>query len=129
MDLQTYLDEIKTTVDRYSRLAITINASVNFEVRPGDQSYIQGQIHFIDGSVLHFKEFVDVTMEVIEKLTYSYHYQDEDRQLIFRYDNAAHKPPLPSPEHKHLPDQIIIFPAPLLTDILVEILDSRDWNL
>ena len=26
---------------------------------------------------------------------YAYHYQDADTNLVFRYDNAAHKPALP----------------------------------
>ncbi len=41
--------------------------------------------------------------------------------LIFRYDNAAHKPALPFREHKHLPQQILPAPTPALTDVLTEI--------
>jgi hypothetical protein len=32
---------------------------------------------------------------------YAYHYQDVERNLIFRYDNAAHRLALPYPAHKH----------------------------
>ena len=40
----------------------------------------------------------------MEKLSYAYHCQDADGNLIFRYDNAAHKPALSYVYHKHLPD-------------------------
>lgn len=32
---------------------------------------------------------------------YTYHYQGADNRLIFRYDNARHRPPLRALEHKH----------------------------
>ncbi|WP_350329501.1 MULTISPECIES: DUF6516 family protein [Cyanophyceae] len=34
-----------------------------------------------------FREYVDL-QESIEKLSYSFHYQDRENNLIFRYDNA-----------------------------------------
>ena len=37
---------------------------------------------------------------------YAYHYQDVDYSLIFRYDNAAHRPARSQPEHKHTPSGI-----------------------
>jgi len=58
---------------------------------------------------------------------YSYHYQDKENQLIFRYDNAAHKPSLPNPEHKHLPGQTKESKLPTLSDILNEILLTNGW--
>ena len=48
-------------------------------------------------------------------------------QLIFRYDNALHKPALPSVAHKHLPTQIIAAPAPTLDEVLAEIATTRGW--
>jgi len=53
---------------------------------------------------------------------YSYHYQDPQKQLIFRYDNAAHKPPLAFSQHKHFRDRIEAAPAPELAAVLKEIL-------
>lgn len=56
------------------------------------------------------------------RLTYAYHYQDKDNQLIFRYDNAAHKPHLPQPDHKHTATGIELSAAPTLMQVLDEIL-------
>ncbi|MDZ4185809.1 MAG: DUF6516 family protein [Desulfuromonadales bacterium] len=65
----------------------------------------------MDGSQLFFSEYVDARYR-LEKLSYAYHCQDADGQLIFRYDNAAHKPPLSFPSHKHLPNNTTIESAP-----------------
>ena len=53
---------------------------------------------------------------------YAYHYQDANRDLISRYDNAAHRPPLPQAEHKHTPSGVEISSAPTLTQVADEIL-------
>ena len=51
--------------------------------------FIEGKLYFQDGSLLQFVEFVNVKVSV-ERYKYSYHYQDEKEQLLFRYDMAPH---------------------------------------
>jgi len=80
-----------------------------------------GALQFNDGCTLHFREFVDVT-QAEPKIMYAYHYQDADNNLIFCYDNAAHRPALPQPEHKHTHSAIELVRAPTLTEVLDEIL-------
>jgi hypothetical protein len=60
---------------------------------------------------------------------YSYHYQDGQKRLVFRYDNAAHKPSLSQPEHKHTPEGVEVSSAPTLVEVLDEILSliRRPW--
>jgi hypothetical protein len=53
---------------------------------------------------------------------YAYHYQDAGKALVFRYDNAAHLPPLPRAEHKHTPTDVTVWPAPTLAQVIDEIL-------
>lgn len=73
----------------------------------------------MDGSRLFFTEYIDARYR-LEKLSYAYHCQDAEGNLIFRYDNAAHKPALPYTCHKHLPDGTFVeSPAPEF-DILME---------
>jgi len=95
----------------------------NFEVdqRSSALGYISGILDFDDGSSLHFKEFVNTRLSNC-KMMYSYHYQDVSNNLIFRYDNAAHKPTLPQAEHKHLPSGIELRQAPKLIEVFDEIL-------
>jgi hypothetical protein len=58
---------------------------------------------------------------------YSYHYQDANQELIFRYDNARHRPSLSFREHKHLPEEIVAAPAPALEAVLTEIIVIQGW--
>jgi len=125
--IQAYFNQIKTLVDQYAATHFVLDASVSFETRPGEQGYLTGSLTFVDGSVLHFREFLDAVEETVDKLMYTYHYQDVGNQLIFRYDNARHRPPLHSLEHKHTPGQIVEAPAPTLEDVLAEIAVTKGW--
>lgn len=78
-------------------------------------------MHFEDGSELHFREFADITLDE-PRVMYAYHYQDASRNLIFRYDNAAHKPPISQAEHKHTSQGIHAAKAPAFEAVINEIL-------
>jgi hypothetical protein len=121
--LSDYLAQIRTLLDSYSRAAFVLDVSVSFEVRPGDQACISGVMTFVDSSEVHFAEFLDATSRTVEKLMHRYHYQDPTGQIVFRYDNARHRPPLPSLSHKHVSGQIEIGAVPSLEDVLGEIAD------
>lgn len=122
MTLQVYIDSLRSSLDRLIVTPLVMESDLRVDQRSGDQAFIQGAIHFHDSSTLHFKEFIDAHDGGVDKLTYSYHYQSVDNELIFRYDNAAHKPPLAKREHKHTKDGIISAPSPLLRDVTREIL-------
>ncbi|MEK7277790.1 MAG: DUF6516 family protein [Chloroflexota bacterium] len=64
---------------------------VNLEIdqRSTVRCYIKGRLRFENDSELHFREFVDLTQPE-PRLMYAYHYQDANKALVFRYDNAAH---------------------------------------
>jgi hypothetical protein len=100
------------------------SSSIRYDKRSSYQGYIKGSMLFLDGSVLHIREFVDVEFSV-ERYTYAYHYQQGD-EFIFRYDNTEHhrKLRLPTfPHHKHNGDgaNVMASPAPALSDVLEEI--------
>ncbi len=125
--IRVYLAQIRAIVDRYAVTSFVLDTKVSFEARPGDQGYLTGSITYADGSVLHFREFLDAAGETVDKLTYTYHYQDAGNQLIFRYDNARHRPLLRSLEHKHAPGQVVEMPAPALDEVLAEIATIKGW--
>lgn len=95
--------------------------SIRIDQRSSVRGFISGLLQFNDASELHFREFVDTT-EFEPRLMYGYHYQDAHQELIFRYDNATHRPSLPQTEHKHTPAGVQVFPAPTLTQLMDEIL-------
>lgn len=85
---------------------------------------IEGELIFTDESVLHFIEFVNVK-ETAEVYRYSYHYQDRNGNLIFRYDMAPHHPEIKTfPHHKHIhSNKVIEASGPALVRVLDEIDD------
>jgi hypothetical protein len=87
------------------------------------RGFIAGMLQFSDGSELHFREFVNVSLPE-PRLMYAYHYQDANKVLILRYDNAAHRPPLPQAEHKHTPAGVEASLAPTLAQVIDEIFAS-----
>jgi hypothetical protein len=127
MTIQSYFNQIKTLVDRYATTDLILESKVNFDLRPGEQGYLSGSVIFTDSSILYFREFLDAFGGSIDKVMYTYHYQDTNYSLIFRYDNALHKPTLLFREHKHLPGNIEDAGAPTLEDVLSEIFMIKGW--
>ncbi|MBN2091333.1 hypothetical protein JW964_17105 [candidate division KSB1 bacterium] len=101
-----YVDEIRQLLDQTPYI---LSKSFEYEDRGGVALLLKGKIIFEDLSELHFREIVSfTTINLFDKIAYSYHFQDKIKTLIFRYDNAEHHPEIPSyPHHKHLPDSNI----------------------
>jgi len=117
MLLDDYLNNIKELFDNIS---FVVNQSLTIDKRDQQQAHVFGYLIFIDESELHFREFIDASEGSIDKLAYSYHLQDKHNNLLFRYDNAKHKPALGFDEHKHGLDDIIYAPAPQLEKVIQE---------
>jgi len=97
--------------------------SIQIDQRSALRGYITGLLQFGDASELHFREFVD-TSGPEPRLMYAYHYQDQNKALILRYDNATHRPLLSPAEHKHTPAGVQITSAPSLAQVIDEVLKS-----
>jgi len=72
---------------------------------------------------LHFRELVEIQTNVVRRM-YSYHYQDTNAALIFRYDDTPHHPGLSTfPHHKHAGSEgnVVTATPPDLSIILREI--------
>ena len=96
--IEDYFRQIETLVVGAS---IVRFFNITYDKRSAYIGFIRGSIYFLDGSLLHLREFVDVE-HGIERYMYAYHYQRLDGVLVFRYDNAPHFPNLPTfPQHKH----------------------------
>lgn len=121
MQIRDYLESI---LDIISASPYIESKSVSFEERPPNAAYINGILTFINGSKLHFKEFIVCKSEDIIFLKYAYHYLMQDGVLIFRYDNALDpkaKAIKTYPEHKHLPGNLLPAKRPSIEDVLKEI--------
>ena len=92
------------------------------EKRTLTEGYLRANVLFINSSQLHFRELI-TTEPVIQRISYTYHYQREDGIMLFRYDDAPHFPTLPNaPHHKHRGEEdVIASEPPDLQSVLKEI--------
>lgn len=66
--------------------------------------YLNLKIVFVNDSELHVREYVD---EVHRK--YAFHWQNQEGELIARWDNAPHFADLGIfPHHKHLTTELVV---------------------
>lgn len=99
-----------------------ISHSLGYEDRPPVAGIVKGSATFVDGAVLHFKEYLQLSPSII-KLKYAYHYVTADGSLIFRYDNARDPAArgLPTyPHHKHIHSGLHASSGPTLVETLYE---------
>jgi len=121
MLLRNYLELFRRSVVKLENYGYTESIEIEEEIRPNKQAIIKANIVLVDGSVLHIKEYIDAKYK-IEKVSYAYQYQDRNGGLIFRYDNAVHRPALGFKEHKHTKDGGIIEASlPDTSDIIDEV--------
>jgi hypothetical protein len=123
MSLSDYIDEFKDCLQTFDDYGLSTRIDFSAEIRPGSQAFLRARIQFIDTSELHIREFL-LEQGTIQHLSYAYQYQRQDGTLIFRYDNAKHRPDLGFERHKHQPDGSII-PAnlPDIEFLIIEIVD------
>ena len=118
--IEAYFRQIEALI---TSSGIITSSTITYDKRSSYVGFIRGSTYFLDGSELHFREFVNIQRHV-ERYMYVYHYQRADGTLIFRYDNTRHFPDLPNfPHHKHEEDETSVVPTtePDLQTILKEI--------
>ena len=123
MFLTEYLSNITKIIDEYSRTGLILSSEIAIDSRTEKIGLLKGSIIFINESRLFFTEYLDLRFK-IDKITYSFHYQDKDVNLFFRYDNAAHKPKIDHEHHKHIGSSVFQSEIPDLKDVLEEIISN-----
>ena len=123
MSLRNYLDSFHSAVGRIDDYGFAESIDINEEIRASKQAVTKVRIVLVDRSVLQVKEYIDAKYK-IDKISYAYQYHDEEGKLIFRYDNARHKPDLGFIEHKHLSDgSIVKCGVPDISDVVDEVIE------
>lgn len=123
MLFNTYQTSIIAIIQKYMNDDWILSFNFSVDSRSDYVGFIQGNLEFSQGSRLFFKEYIDL-QESIEKLSYSFHYQDYENNLIFRYDNAKHKPDLGYTNHKHIKNKIIESETPNIEQVILEIIND-----
>jgi hypothetical protein len=101
MLLNEYLALFRNALEKIEKYGYSDSIEIREEIRANKQAVLNAKVVLIDNSVLYIKEYIDARYG-IERLSYAYQYQDREGNLIFRYDNAKHRPELRFKEHKHL---------------------------
>ena len=82
------------------------------------------RLRFSQTHLLEINEAIFLADNQLEFLDYRYHFQDENNDLVFRYDSTSHFPDLPNfSHHKHLPNDTIGSKRPELTEALKEAIE------
>jgi len=119
MELHDYIKRFHKGIERVENYGYTESVEIREEIRPQKQVVINAGIVFIDESVLYIREYTE-TKYKLKRISYAYQYQNKEGKLIFRYDNAPHKPILGFKEHKHTNDGAIVESVlPDISDIMV----------
>jgi hypothetical protein len=118
-----YVLDIQNFLAEFSRSELLVHSELTADMRTEQLGLLKGIVTFTDGSTLFFKEYLDLRHGLDRKM-YSFHYQNADAMLRFRYNNAAHKPALGFSEHKHTVTGIIFAVTPALPEVLDEIMSS-----
>ncbi|MDB9449051.1 toxin-antitoxin system TumE family protein [Dolichospermum circinale] len=128
MLLNNYQANIISVIQKYVNDGWILSFNFSVDTRSNYVGFIQGNLEFLQGSRLFFKEYVDL-QESVDKLSYSFHYQDHENNLIFRYDNAKHKSDLGYADHKHIQDQIVPSKIPDIEQVILEIITDHLNNI
>jgi hypothetical protein len=103
------------------RLLDQANWIIDYEVQDYKQwqngFYYRLKIQFEDNSVLFVREYADEN-----ERNYAFHWQDENYQIITRWDNAPHHRHIVTfPHHKHTPEGIVESLEISLPEVIEEI--------
>ena len=127
MSVNEYIDSVRGALQRLEDYGLVEAIAFNSEVRAGGQAVLNIKVTLIDKSQLYIREYVTSSASThgLNRVSYAYQYQSEDTSLIFRYDNAKHKPALGFDEHKHTRDGMIIqSQLPTIDAIVDEVIEN-----
>lgn len=97
MQIKSYFSKIRHRINQSS---VVRSTNLKFKEVLDDRGIIRGRIIFIDDSILDFSEYVVIGAE---RLSYRFHWQDCNNNLIKRWDNTPHHRELPNiPHHIHI---------------------------
>ncbi len=79
MRIESYFQQIQ---DAVAACRVLQASNVAYDQRGAYEGLIRGELYFVDGSVLHFREAVDTEL-TIDRLMYTCQYMAATKALIF----------------------------------------------
>jgi len=101
MKIADYFETIK---DRLLIVSFVADFKISKQVDRSKNGHFRARVTFTDNSQLEFSEFIEQNADdEIQVVTYSYHWSDENDNIIRRWDNTPHFPKLKNfPHHIHV---------------------------
>lgn len=122
MLLNEYIEVLNKAIQKLDDYGLAKVIEFNSELRGGKKAVLNIKVILINKSALYIREYLNGKYG-IERIDYAYQYQTENGTLIFRYDNAKHKPALGFDEHKHTQNgSIISSQLPPIDEIVNEVI-------
>jgi hypothetical protein len=116
--LSQYLGDIEDSIRRLERANVE---RYEEEVLTTSRANLRIRVRFLSGHLLEVNEAIVIEADQIKHLGYRYHFQDQQNNLIFRYDNTPHFPDLKSfPHHKHVKNKVEESDEPLILYVIKE---------
>ena len=112
MKIAEYFETIK---DRLLIVSFVADFKISKQVDRSKNGHFRARVTFTDNSQLEFSEFVEQNADdEIQVVTYSYHWSDENDNIIRRWDNTPHFPKLKNfPHHIHVKEDEVISGKPI----------------
>ena len=122
MLLNEYIEALTKAIQKLDDYGLAEVIEFNSELRGSKKAVLNIKVILINKSALYIREYLNGKYG-IERIDYAYQYQTEKGTLIFRYDNAKHKPALGFDEHKHTQNgSIISSQLPPIDEIVDEVI-------
>jgi hypothetical protein len=116
--LSNYLNQVEQAIVQCQNAYIELYQE---EILTSQRANLRIRLRFNHTHLLEINEAIVITDNYLEFLDYRYHFQDEQNNLVFRYDSTPHFPNLSTfPHHKHLPNDVISCQKPEITQVLKE---------
>ena len=116
--LSQYLGDIEDSIRRLESANVE---RYEEEILTSSRANLRIRVRFLTGHLLEVNEAIVLEANQIKHLGYRYHFQDQQNNLIFRYDNTPHFPDLKSfPHHKHLKNKVEDSDGPLILNVIKE---------
>lgn len=115
--------QLTSGLQTFDDYGLSTYIDISADLRSGEQAVLKAKVLLVDATELHIRLFY-LSGRANTLLSYAYQYQQADGTLIFRYDNAKHKPDLGFEHHKHQADgKIVAAEPPRIEDLVQEVLD------
>ena len=121
-----YFDQVDQLLEACLNIYVE---SYNATILSSERANLKIRLRFYFKYLLSISEALIAVDDQVMEIDYRYHFQDEQNNLIFRYDNTPHFPDLPSfPHHKHLPDRVISCEQPNIELVIRDVMEFFEIN-